>query len=202
MGFLWLLNVYSMGKCWWEVCQISFSLESIKPLSSERDFLATAIQLALREKRAIKFRRQQCQLNARGKDLPTCQFWAISPCCHISGLTRSGHCFCLSLLGKVSLTLADGRVLLLSDAAVLAGNWLSQAWGEIWSSAPISCLYAQGAGRGFLLGMISILSPTAKEQRTLQSSNLSLPCTPTSLRQEHFSSCPGAAKFALADITE
>lgn len=39
-------------------------------------------------------------------------------------------------------TLADPRVLLLSDTVFLAGNWLPQARGEIWKSAPISCLYA------------------------------------------------------------
>lgn len=132
LGFLWLLDTSGKGKCWWQICQIGFSLKSIKLLSSKRDFLPAAIQLASREKRAIRFRCQQCQFNVRGKDLPMCQSRAISPYCHTSGQSRSerGQCFCPSLLWKISSTSADWRVLLVSDTVVLA--WFPQACGEIW----------------------------------------------------------------------
>lgn len=87
-------------------------------------------------------------------------------------------------------TLADRRVLLLSDTVFLAGNWLPQARGEIWKSAPISCLYAcpgsstgsrQGISPGNDLHFLShckgsessairspCSTPTSSQQRTVQ----------------------------------
>lgn len=78
----WLVDICGKGECWWQISQIRFSLKSIKLLSFERDSLAAATQLALREKRAIRFRCQQCHFNVRGKDLPH-----VNPD-HISGRTR------------------------------------------------------------------------------------------------------------------
>ena len=55
---------------------------------------------------------------------------------------------------------------------------------------------AQGAGRDFLLGMISL-----QRSRGLCSA-ATCPFAPTYSQQERFSPCPGVAKFALVHITK